>query len=68
MNCMIDEENRPKDRHKPGRMIRLPKPLCDLLEQCVQEEPWTTLTEQVRNAVVEYLVRRRKLPRGPDVD
>jgi hypothetical protein len=50
------------DRHKPGKLIRLPEKLVALLQELADEE-FNTATEQAKIAVREYLQRRGKLPR-----
>jgi hypothetical protein len=51
------------DRHKPSRMFRLPSRMADLLDELGEEEIGSSATEQLKNAVREYLVRKGKLSR-----
>lgn len=42
------------NRHKPFRMVRLAEPLAERLEK-IAEKRISTVTEEVRNAVREYI-------------
>jgi hypothetical protein len=50
------------DRHKPARMVRIPAIWAEALEE-IAEEQQNNLTDQVKVAVREYLVRNERLPR-----
>lgn len=45
---------RSADRHKPGRMIRIPEKLCVLLDKWAEAD-FNTVTDHVRAAVIAYL-------------
>lgn len=55
---------RTTDRHKPGRLVRIPAVWCEVLEGIAAVEQ-NNLTDQVKAAVREYLDRRDKLPKPP---
>jgi hypothetical protein len=57
-----DTDEKKGDRHKPRRIVGIPGPLADALEQLADEE-FNTLAEQVKIACREYLERRGRLPR-----
>jgi hypothetical protein len=50
------------DRHKPGRMVRLPRSLADLLAE-EAEGRFTNLTQEVIRRLHESLERDGRLPR-----
>jgi hypothetical protein len=60
MECMATK--RTHDRHKPGRLVRIPSVWCEVLEE-IGEIEQNNLTDQVKAAVKEYLERRDKLPK-----
>lgn len=49
------------DRHKPRRMVSIPEPLAVALEGIASEQ-FSSITEQVKIAVREYLERHDRLP------
>lgn len=49
------------DRHKPSRMFRVPMAMAKLLDELGEEEIGSSATEQLKNAVREYLQRKGKL-------
>jgi hypothetical protein len=49
------------DRHKEATMARVRKPLADVLQQLADTNA-TKFTEEVNNAVREYLERRNLWP------
>lgn len=51
------------DRHKPSKMFRLPTRLAELLEELALDEIGSSASEQLKNAVREYLQRKGKLPK-----
>lgn len=53
---------RTTDRHKPGRLVRVPAIWCAALEEIAAVEQ-NNLTDQVKVAVREYLERRDRLPK-----
>lgn len=53
------------DRHKPSRMFRVPLSMAKLLDQLGQEELGSSSTEQLKNAIREYLQRKGKLNPPP---
>lgn len=50
------------DKHKPGRMVRIPEVMARELEQLANEQ-FNKLAEQVRIAVREYLERKGRPPK-----
>jgi hypothetical protein len=60
MNCMATK--RTTDRHKPGRLVRIPAVWCEVLEEIAAVEQ-NNLTDQVKAAVKEYLDRLGRLPK-----
>lgn len=62
MICMGTK--RTTDRHKPGRLVRIPAVWCVVLEELGAVEQ-NNLTDQVKTAVREYLERRDRLPKPP---
>jgi hypothetical protein len=46
--------DRSADRHKPGRMVRIPERLCVLLDKWADAE-FNTISDHVRAAVIAYL-------------
>lgn len=49
------------DRHKPGKLVRIPERLVSLLRELADED-FNSVTEQAKIAVREYLQRKGKLP------
>lgn len=47
------------DRHKPSRMVRVPKSLADRLDSIASRE-WTTFPTQVMLAIEMYLRHKEK--------
>ncbi len=59
-NC-ASEQSKP-DRHKPGKLVRVPLRMYELLQELADDE-FNTPTEQTKVAIREYLQRKGKLPR-----
>lgn len=58
----MPNKKKPTDRHKPGKLVRLPERLVNLLRELADED-FNSTTEQAKIAVREYLQKRGKLPR-----
>jgi hypothetical protein len=57
------DADQPKpDRHKPGKLVRVPLRMYQLLQELADEE-FNTPTEQTKVAIREYLQRKGKLPK-----
>ena len=55
---------RTADRHKSEtRMFRIPMAWANLLDELADEEMSGSTTEQLKNAVREYLQKKGKLPK-----
>jgi len=52
------------DRHKPSRMVRIPEAFALVMEELAADE-LNCLTEQVRTAVREHLIRLGRWPVPP---
>jgi hypothetical protein len=57
----MKDNQKQSDRHKPSRMVRLPRVLTDPLQD-VADENVTDLTTEVKRAVREYLERMGRWP------
>lgn len=50
------------DRHKPNKLVRVPLPIAQALEQMAREQ-FNRLPDQVLAACREYLERHNRLPK-----
>lgn len=61
MAAAVSPHTPPPDRHKPSRMVRLPKAMADLVDG-VARNKMTDLTTEVKQAIREYLERLGRWP------
>lgn len=52
------------DRHKPSRMVRIPEAFAVVLEEMAAEQ-LNSVTEQVKSAIREHLIRLGRWPVPP---
>jgi len=64
MLCMAPKKKQAGDRHKPSRMTRIPERMAAQLEKLAEHKS-TSLVDEVKQAIREYLERQNLWPAMP---